>query len=172
MAVFEFSGFFTIPMEVSAKGYRSIDEINVKTISKTTDSSFGTFLNKNGVYVFSLKVSQGRKPWYVGKSVKSNFAKEAFNARNCLALNKLINDKKGTLEVSFLSQQRVRGKPNLREISEIEYLLIGHAAERNDGLLNKHYTNQNDTFSIKNIYNSGRGRSNKSETEFKKLMGL
>lgn len=172
MAAFAFSGFYKVPIETSNKGYRSIDELTIKRAAKANDDEFGKVLNKNGVYVFSLKISQGRKPWYVGKSVKSSFARESFNARNCLALNKLMNSKKGTLEISFVSQQKVRGKPNLREISEIEYLLIGHAAERNRELLNKHYTNQDDTFSIKNIYNSGRGKPGKSESEFKKLMGL
>ena len=172
MATFVFSGFYDVPIETIKKGSRFVDDKTIKAAMKKGEDEWGKVLSKNGVYTFSIRAGKGRKPWYVGKSVKSNFGKEAFNTRNCLALSKLINSRKGSLEVSFLSQQKVRGNPNLREISEIEYLLIGHAAERNSELLNKHNTNQDDTFEIKNIYNSGKKKPSKCEAEFIKLMGI
>jgi len=172
MAQFEVSEFYPVTMEISKSGRRTIDGGFIKNSLKSNESEFEKLLNSNGVYVFSTKAGRGRKPWYVGKAIKMNFGKEAFNSRNCLALNKVIDNRKGTLEVSFITQSRARGKPNLSQISEIEYLLIGHAAERNSELLNIQNKNQTDKFSIKNIYNSGRGRSNSHETDFKKLMGL
>ena len=172
MAQFEVSEFYPINMEKNKSGSRSIDTNFIKNSLKANKTEFEKLLNSNGVYVFSTKAGKGRKPWYVGKAVRRNFGKEAFNARNCLALNKVVNNRKGTLEVSFITQSRSRGKPNLSQISEIEYLLIGHAAERNRELLNIQNINQTDKFSIKNVYNSGRGRSNTYEADFKKLMGL
>ena len=171
MAIFVVSDFFTVPISKQKSGAKLIDVDALKDESKS-DSVFGKLLAANGVYVFSIKAGRGRKPWYVGKSEKSTFLKEAFNERNKNALAHLINNRKGTLQVSFCTQAKSRGKPNLKQIGEIEYLLIGHAAERNSALLNKQNKLQIDDFCIKNIYNSGAGKAASHEKAFKSLIGL
>ena len=171
MAKFYVSESFRVPVKIYEKGGRTIDNDQLKEIAKT-ESEFGDFLNRNGVYIFSIRAGRGCKPWYVGKSEKSNFLGEAFNTRNRTALNDLIMSRKGTLEISFVTQEYVRGKPNARNIGEIEYLLIGHAAERNSDLLNVQNKYQSDDFSIKNVYNDGKKAKTKAEKEFRALMGL
>jgi hypothetical protein len=171
VATFEVSDFIPVPMERQKSGGRGIDVDAIKRMMED-DENLADLLNSNGVYVFSVKAGRGRKPWYVGKSEKSTFLKEALNPRNLVLLNSLVNNRRGTLELTLITQAKARGKPNLSQISEIEYLLIGHAAERNHGLLNNHYSNQGDKFTLKNIYNSGAGKRSKREQAFKDLMGL
>ena len=171
MATFSVSDFFDVPISAHKNGAKFIDISALKTESKT-ESDLAKILSLRGVYVFSIRAGKGRRPWYVGKSEKSTFLKEAFNERNQNGLNAHINNHKGTLQINFITQERTPGKPNLKQIAEIEYLLIGYAANRNPNLLNKNNKNQDYEFVIKNVYNSGSGKPSNREREFKSLMGL
>ncbi|MEO0382217.1 MAG: hypothetical protein AAF234_01585 [Pseudomonadota bacterium] len=170
MATFEVSKIYEVPVARQKSGGREIELARLKLVADE-DAELKTLLESKGVYVFTLKAGKGRKPWYVGKSERSTLLKEGFNSRNILSLNSLINSRKGTLEVSFVTELRKRGKPNLREIGEIEYMLIGAAAERNHDLLNKHHV-AGDTFKIRNIYNSGAGKRSNQQAAFADIFGM
>lgn len=128
-------------------------------------------LKAKGVYIFSLRAGKGSKPWYVGKSEKMDFLREAFNTRNINAMNNLMNDRKGTLELTFVTQVASRGKPNLSQIGEIENFLIGLASDRNHELLNVQ-GKLGFNWSIKGVIGSGRGRRSVDQQAFVDLVGL
>ncbi|MCB1421000.1 MAG: hypothetical protein KDJ69_00715 [Nitratireductor sp.] len=166
MATFEVSDFYTVPIKVSEKGFKTFDRPAIASWIKSDP-----ILSGNGVYVFSIKAGKGCKPWYIGKAERQTFSKEAFNARNQLQIQDVINDQKGTLLVQFITQVKARGKPNLSQVREIETFLIGLAAERNHKLINIHGTKKPD-WVLNGVINTGKGKPTKIQSEFKRLMGI
>ena len=174
MAKFVVSEAFDVPVCVQRSGAKRIDYNALKELSKQ-DTPFGEALSRRGVYVFSIRAGRGEKPWYVGRTVNQNFLREAFNYRNRLSLQERINDQKGTLRVTFVTQKRVyNDQPNATEIAEIEYLLIGHAAERNSELINIQDKSQGDSFEIEGVYNDNirPNRRANHQADFVKMIGL
>lgn len=170
MATFKVSVPFRVPMRSYGKKGSLIDSEKLKKLASDEHSDFGKLLGKKGVYVFAIRAGRGCKPWYVGKTERADFLREAFNNRNLVALNEQVMSRKGTLEVTFVTQ--TGGKPNLTNIREIESLLIGHASERNSALLNVQGKLKKPAFVIKNLYNSGSGRRSSHEVEFGNLIGF
>lgn len=166
MAEFEVSESFLVPMRKASSGARLIDTAAVKELA-----AIEPLLLAKGVYVFSVRAGRGCKPWYVGKSEKMDFLREAFNPRNVNNLNNLMNDRKGTLEVTFVTQVASRGKPNLSQIGEIELTLIGQASERNHELLNVQGA-LGRKWTIRGIYGAGRGRTSATQLAFIDLLGI
>ncbi len=166
MATFELSNEYDVPIKIAKNGAKSFDREKIKQWAKEEE-----LLGLKGVYIFSIRAGRGVKPWYVGKTEKQNFLKEAFNPRNAGALYDVINNQKGTLVIQFITQVRSRGVPNMRQVGEIEFFLIGHASERNKNLLNNNGVKKSD-WVIKGVYNSGRGKRTKRQIEFCKLMGI
>ena len=171
MATFEVSDAFEVPVSFWPNKARYVDFDALKSC-EDIEQPFCDFLTLKGVYVFSMRTGGGTLPWYVGKSEKSTFLREAFNHRNRNALNELLNSMRGTLLINFITQSTFRGKPNLSNIGEIENLLIGHASERNSNLLNVQGRLKKPNFTIKNLYNSGKGKKSEHERRFGELMGL
>ena len=166
MATFEISDEFRIPIKFAKNGAKSFDRDQIKQMAQDND-----LFQQKGIYVFSIRAGRGMIPWYVGKTEKQDFLREAFNIRNERLLSEVINNQKGTLFVQFITQQRSRGKPNMSQIGEIEYFLIGHASERNKNLLNNN-GRKTAKWSIKGVYNSGKGKPSKLQSDFCRLMGI
>ena len=174
MAKFVVHDSIIIPTIKLKSGMRQINVEELKERTKT-DSDFSKLLGSAGVYIFSIKAGKGEKPWYVGRTTKQTFLREAFNDRNIRRLHSLINDRKGTLKLTLIPQKRiVNNKPNLQQIGEMEYFLIGYAHERNPEILNTQNTTQEDRFVIEGVYNEQKrdlGRT-KTQRDFQKLIGF
>ena len=99
--------------------------------------------NACGCYVFTIQTS-GRgttKPWYVGKSEKTNFQKEALNDSNILKFNQELDKRKRAKPMLFLLpyvDKREKFKPVAEHeaIRELETMLIGMAIRQNPELIN------------------------------------
>lgn len=64
-----------------------------------------------------------------------------------------------------------KGKRNSKQIGEIENFLIQNAAVKNSNLQNLHGT-EAPRWSISGVIRGGKGKPRKSESEFKRLLGL
>ena len=174
MAKFIVSAPIIVPTTKLKSGMKQINVEELKDRAKT-DPDFSKLLDSAGVYVFSIKAGKGEKPWYVGRTTKQTFLREAFNDRNIRRLHALINDRKGTLKLTLISQKRViKNQPNTQQIGEMEYFLIGYAHERNPEILNTQNTLQEDGFVIEGVYNENKKDLGKTKTQrnFQKLIGF
>ncbi len=97
-----------------------------------------------GCYIYAVRAGPGVRPWYVGKTERLSFRKEAFKF-NVVALA-LSRRKKGTLLLYLLAARTDGGKlkkpakSSIRSIGALEELLIGTCLRRNPRLLNKKVT--------------------------------
>lgn len=87
-----------------------------------------------GCYVFAIRAGKGYTPWYVGKTSRLTFEKEAFTPRNVDMMNDVLAAGKGTLVLFLISTGRA--KTNDKHVDEIETWLIGQALVANAELKN------------------------------------
>ena len=97
-----------------------------------------------GCYIFAIKAGKGVRPWYVGKTERASFRKEAFKFE---PFAKALNQLKIGTPLLYLLAARTKGgkltKPAKRSIASVgalEELLIGTCLRRNPRLLNKKVT--------------------------------
>lgn len=166
MSTWFVSGPVDVPM-VQKGAARFIDEAAIDELCEEC-----TELDRPaGVYAFGLRTGGGIVPVYIGMTEGRSLRKEAFNDRNVKQIDRYINEHRGTLVIFTVTQVKGPGKPNISDISEIEYFLIGRAKGRNPHLINVRRPGE-DAFSIKGVYNGGPGKSTNGEGDFKDMMGL
>jgi hypothetical protein len=128
--------------------------------------------DKRGCYVFSMKAAKGEKPFYVGKAAKQSFRQECFTPhKRADHYNEILGSRKGTPYMSFLIQQKVRGKWSLSAIDEVEEFLIAHAAARNPDLSNQRRL-PNQSWSIRGVASSRQGPRSTEAKAFRTLLGI
>jgi hypothetical protein len=160
------SGPVDVPM-IQKGAARFIDETSIDELCE----GCAELERPAGVYVFGLRTGGGIVPVYIGMTEGRSLRREAFNDRNVKQIDRYINEHKGTLVIYVVTQIKGPGKPNISDISEIEYFLIGRGKGRNPNLINVR-TPAEDAFSIKGVYNGGPGKSTNGEASFKEMMGL
>lgn len=168
MVEFIVSPSFPIPVEKLGMGGRIVDTKRLGEFWEKCPS----YRNKRGCYVFSIRAAQGELPYYVGQAAKQDFEKEVFTLhKRCEHYNKVLGSRTGTARMTFVVQQKERGRWSAAMIDEVEGYLIGKAAKRNSALTNiRRLPNQN--WSIRRVVESGAGRPSASEAAFKKLFGI
>jgi len=99
-----------------------------------------------GCYILAERNGFASKPWYVGKTVRLGFKREAFETHKREHYQKLLAIlKKGTVEIYLIPRVTSTGKPRKKyagngkqdgKIGTLEELLIGSALVMNPDLAN------------------------------------
>lgn len=122
-----------------------------------------------GCYVFAFRAARGYKPWYVGRTDRA-FRSEVFTNDKLQKYNEVVaSGQSGTGILMFLVAPGRAGQSRQRRIAELEIYLIQEAARKNSGLVNVHRAGGPD-WGIRGVLRSGRGTSNSSTRELKKVM--
>lgn len=159
---------FKVPIKKLNMGCRIVDTDKLADFWRQC----GHVADKRGCYVFSMKAAKGEKPFYVGKAAKQSFRDECFTPhKRADHFNVILGSRKGTPYMSFVVQQKVKGKWSLTAIDEIEEFLIASAAARNSALSNRQRL-PNQSWSIQGVESSGQGNRSKEAKAFRALMGI
>ena len=111
-----------------------------------------------GCYVISVH----EKVWYVGLAQKQDFVTECSTPHKMLKLINAARMAKGDAALHFIAPTTPGGKfakpsPTLKDIAELETMLIMHALKRNKHLLNKRETKFIRSVVVPGILNSRQG---------------
>ena len=126
------------------------------------EDSGATLRMGRGCYVFALRAGKGCTPWYVGQS-KGPFEGEVFTHKNRTHYLEVYGDKKaGTPVMFFVVACTPNGKLSqkslaVQEADFVERLLIDHALQKNESLVNVSRTKFIRKMSIPGILNSPKG---------------
>ena len=165
----EIFGPIIIPSEINRKK-KHISDLNIAEFWKNPVSQNMT--QKQGCYIFALKVAKGYSPWYIGKATK-NFKKEVFALHKIKKYNDLLwSSKKGTPVMFFVSLPANLIKIPVSVIDDMEKFLIQSAVLKNPNILNTHNTKNLPEWSIKGVVRSGKGKPSVKSSTFKSMMGL
>lgn len=166
MAEFQVAGPFVIPFQWK-RGGRALGVKEFWGQSRTLEE----LAHKRGCYVFAVRAGKGETPLYVGKATRS-FKQECLNAANVSKLLAGLADyAKGTPVLYFVRHPAQRGKTNEKQIGEIENFLIQSASIRNPDLQNIH-GREAPKWRIRGVVRSGQRKPTRSESTFKRLMGI
>src|SRR6266540_1555288 len=99
-----------------------------------------------GCYIFGIRAGRGVLPWYVGMTKRKDFKFETWQPRTLLALNSVLNGRKGAPVLYLIAKHTPRTGTYARpgklhtSIAQLEELLIGVCLLRNPKLLNRRAT--------------------------------
>lgn len=125
---------------------------------------------KTGCYIFAMRSGGGIKPGYVGKATKS-FGQECFTPHKLGKCNEILCEyERGSL-VIFLFESPPGKKAPTYQIDLLENFLIQSALSVNEYLLNIKKTKQ-ETWSIRGLIRSSRGKPSKSAMSAGSMLGL
>jgi hypothetical protein len=126
---------------------------------------------ERGCYVFAIRAGKGMTPIYVGKATRS-FKQECLNPANRHKFsNGMADYQRGTPILYFVRHPAQRGQTNTKQIGEIENFLIQNAAVRNPDIQNLR-GKRTPKWSIRGVIRSGQGKPSKTESGFKRLIGI
>jgi hypothetical protein len=105
--------------------------------------------NAVGCYIFATHAGKSPRPWYVGKTERASFRKEAFQPQKLLLYEEALRkQKRGTPLLYLIARLTTtgkfrgsgKGKNGVSSIGKLEGLLIGASLLRNPKLVNKKTT--------------------------------
>lgn len=164
MTTFEVSGPLKVPFT---------QHIGGKEISSGDVSKFWklhpAYERLRGCYVFGVRAGKGIVPWYVGKTT-AKFKGEIFQSDKIKKYHSAMTRTKRGAPVLFLVCYPIKhGKPNAKEIEQLENTLIRQGKYANEHLLNKQKIPR-ETWSISGVYRSAAGKPSKSAILFRRLL--
>jgi hypothetical protein len=166
MADFTVHGPYNVPFKQN-RGGRAISSKDGKAFWEEHPE----LTSSRGCYVFGVRSGGGMKPGYVGKATKG-FGQETFESHKlvkyitCLSLYK-----KGTPVLFFIVAPAVQGKPNLKQIGELEDFLIQEGLAVNPNLQNERGT-KTVKWTVVGVVRSRKGRPTQDAVKFRKMMAL
>ncbi|WP_428485438.1 hypothetical protein [Rhodopila sp.] len=132
-----------------------------------------------GCYVFALKNGENIKAWYVGKTEKSSFQKECFQATKLMYYNETLNDHNGMPHLFLIARLTPTtgkfsksGVNGYKDIDYLESMLIGMALEKNGMLQNVKKTKFLRELVVPGVINTPAGRSTEAVLDLKNALGL
>jgi hypothetical protein len=139
MYKFKSYGPFKVPIEdgrvaVTNKFWREVD------------TKHPGLQNAVGCYIFATPAQGSALPWYVGKTEKASFKKEAFQPPKLKLYQKALNGQKREMSELYLIakitpadkfRRASKNKVGVRSIRKLEELLIGVCLLKNSELVNK-----------------------------------
>ena len=169
--ILEVYGPIEIPHNGDKKGsYKRISRALAKEFWEHEEAQ--PLAQKQGCYIFSLRVGRGFTPWYVGKAGKT-FEQESFTDHKIGHYNEVLWDgKKGTPVMFFIAQPGNRNKVSARILNEMETHLIQSAVYKNPDLCNIKNTKNLPKWGIAGVVRGGKGRQTVVSSSFKKMMGI
>jgi hypothetical protein len=166
------------PFEMPVSGVQ-IDRNREREFWQDVESSQAGLSNAVGCYIFGIKAGRGIRPWYVGKSEKTSFRREAWTSHKLLVyLDGLQSLRKGTPVLFLLAKRTKAGrfaKPSRNGISSVEALeglLIGTCLLRNSRLLNKKATKHFREIEVPGYMNESPGARSVPARQIAKLLGV
>lgn len=128
--------------------------------------------NRRGCYIFAMNAGKGSTPWYVGKATKS-FKQEIFTPHKISKYqDALSRSKTGTPILYFVVYPAQPGKPANATIGSLERQLIGHAEEKNRGLLNVQGKKRQPSYRVAGLLHRGKGKPPKAAQALRSCLGL
>ena len=152
--------------------------VNIPTQNRLISEDLTSFWEENeliadriGCYVFAIKTGRSIVPYYVGLTTKS-FISECFTDHKLKHYHYTINEyDRGKPVMFFVLHPKAKGRPNIKEIEEVENFLIQVGVAVNPNIRNIRSTKQ-PTWSIKGVVKSGQGNISNDAKLFKKMMGI
>ena len=167
-AKFKVIGPVEIPTTIKRAGVSIIEKENIESfISKNKN-----LMGQKGCYIFTIRVTSGVLPFYVGKATKS-FGQEIFHSHKMEKYNSSLLEyaAKYKPQMFFLVYNKTtKGKDNLRAISELEKFLIQLAESRNPKLKNEKNLKEEEKFEIEGL--KAQGKPSREISAFKKVIGI
>lgn len=174
MSKFEPFGPFNMPVNGAL-----IDRKSEGEFWKTVDATQHGLSNAVGCYIFGVRAGKGIKPWYVGKTEKTSFRKEAWTPHKLLIYSEGLQLlKKGTPVLYFIAKRTKGtrfakpGKNGISAINALEVLLIGTCLLRNSRLLNKRTTKHYREIEVPGYMNESPGARSIRARSIAKLLGV
>ena len=165
----EIQGPVDIPFSKGPQGAgKMIYKANIAAFWRQPEVS--SIKNKEGCYVFSLRIGKGFTPCYIGKT-KNSMLNECFTAHKLTKFNEVLFERKGTPVMFFVVPKDGKKVVAEKELGDIETFLIKAGVRKNGNLKNIKNAKLR-SWSIKGVVNSGKGKPNGTETRFRKMMGL
>lgn len=166
MASFKIHGRFDVPYE-KRKGGRVL----VCDDFWSEGSPAHHLADERGCYVFAVQTGRGLDPVYVGKATKT-FKQETFNPANKHKYQDGFSEYgKGLPVMFFVVHPDQKGRPNEKEMGQVEDFLIQTGAAKNPALQNVRGA-QRPKWSIQGVVRSGKGKRTKAEIAFRRLFDL
>lgn len=167
-AKFKVIGPIEIPTTTKRAGVSIIEKQNIDSfLVKHQD-----LMECKGCYIFTIRVTSGILPFYVGKATK-NFRQEIFTPHKTEKYNSALLEyaAKYKPQMFFLTyNKKAKGKDNLRAISELEKFLTLLAEARNPKLKNEKNLKEEEKFEIEGL--KSQGKPSKEISAFKKAIGI
>jgi len=167
----EIHGPVAIPFSTRRQGTgKMILKVNIQEFWDQPEAS--SMKNKQGCYVFALKAGKGFTPWYIGQT-KNRMDKECFTSHKLEKFNEVLFEKGWGKPVMFFVVPKGDKKVvATKELGDIETFLIQVGVKKNGELKNIKHAKNFGNWSIKGVFNGGKGKPTGREAGFKKMMGL
>ena len=173
--LFEVAG----PFDLTRHGQKNfITDETLKNLKVHLDEWKEGLSEACGCYVFAVRAGKGYTPYYVGQACKSSIAAESLNPSNREKYNKVLSESKGTPVLFTLPLRTPTGK--LRKKSQVggglpaldflERWLIGHAIEKNIGLINNKQTKFLRQIHVIGFFNAKKGKSTFASQQLSKTL--
>jgi hypothetical protein len=172
---FETYGPFEIPLDTrqitraaGAKFWKEVVESNKSDLPRAI-----------GCYIFAIKTDEAVTPWYVGKTEKASFLKEALHDAKVRLYQEVIGKHPSGKPLLFLiARQLASGKMKKStsrfggSITELENMLIGTCYERNPELLNFKGTKYRKVIIVPGYMNDDGVPPSPAAHQLRKLLGI
>ncbi len=166
MNVYTIAGPFDIPVH-NGKGAKFIGDDEVERFW----DAHSKYRKRRGCYVFGVKPSRGFTPGYVGKASKT-FEQEVFTWHKLNHYHGFLADYgKGKPVMFFVLAPQKQGKPNSKQIGQIEKYLIDLAVTANADLRNEKDAKP-PSWGIKGVVRGGKGKTSAGTRDFRRMLGV
>ncbi len=164
---FRVEGPFAVPFTKKTAGRIITSDDATKFWDKHLDLG-----SKRGCYVFGIRAGKGSTPGYVGKASSTTFQQEAFTDHKRNRYNEQLADyHKGTPVLLLVIAPSKKGKPNAKDIGELERFLIDVALAANPDLTNEKGTKQEE-WAISGVLRSGKGKPGKAAKALTRMLKI
>jgi hypothetical protein len=174
MSKFRPYGPFEIPINED-----EVDKKELNAFWKQIDEIYPGLPDAIGCYVFAIRFKNAASPWYVGKTERRSFKREAFELhklghyRNVLKIRK-----RGTPHLYLIAKLSPTGdhfrKPATKgekSVKQLEELLIGSCLTKNPDLFNQSMTKFLRHLSVPGYMHDKRGARTLEARNLAKLLG-
>jgi hypothetical protein len=136
-----------------------------------------------GCYIFGIGSTKSSRPWYVGKTERASFKREAFQPQKLLLYQDALREAKRGTSLLFLiarvtdagkfrkSAKRSASKKGVPSIGKLEELLIGAALMQNGSLVNQRTTKHLKEIHVPGYMNEAPGARSLAARHLAKLLG-
>lgn len=129
--------------------------------------------DKRGIYIYSIRVTKGSLPWYIGQASKS-FYQKIFTDDKLEKYNSALSEYKVNFKpfFQFLTPEIKKGKINYKALNEIEKELTILGFKRNSSIKNIQNTSLSKLYVIHGVTKVKIGSPSNEVKSFKKIFGL